>query len=51
VGRALGVKAGSFCVATVDNATQTKLDAQSMETSEAQLFTIALQTVTRTRLD
>ena len=51
VGRALGVKAGSFCVASVDNASQTKLDPQSMEASEAQLFTIALETLTRTRLD
>lgn len=51
VARALGVKAGSFCVASVDNITRDKLDLASMEACEAQLFAVALETVTRTSLE
>ena len=44
----LGVKAGSLCVATVDNVTQRKLDLDAMARSENQLFQLALHAVART---
>ncbi len=40
--RALGVRAGSLCVATVDSETQAKVDGEKMSVLERQLFEVAL---------
>ncbi len=40
--RALGVRAGSLCVATVDSETRTKVDGDTMNRLERQLFEVAL---------
>lgn len=48
VAKLLGVKAASLCVATVDNVTQRKLDADAMVRSEQHLFHQALNAVTHT---
>ncbi len=50
VAKVLGVKASSLCVATVDNVTQRKLDADEMERLENQLFHLALDAVVRTTI-
>lgn len=44
--RALGVRAGSLCAATVDSATQAKVDGDEMIRLERQLFGIALDALT-----
>jgi uridine phosphorylase len=41
-GRALGVEAGSLCVATVDSETQVKIDGEEMDLLERRLFLTAL---------
>jgi uridine phosphorylase len=51
VAKALQVKASSLCVATVDNVTQRKLDADEMARLESQLFHVALDVVIRTATD
>ena len=51
VARSLGVKAGSLCVASVDNITRSKIDSAAMEDCEMHLFAVALETVTRIPLD
>ncbi len=51
VAGALEVKAGSLCVATVDNVTQRKLDTDEMARLEQQLFELALEAVIRTHID
>lgn len=40
--RALGVRAGSLCVATVDSESQAKIDGAEMSALERQLFEVAL---------
>ena len=51
VAKVLGVKASSLCVATVDNVTQRKLDAEEMTRLENRLFHLALDAVVRTATD
>ncbi|TQV77610.1 nucleoside phosphorylase [Exilibacterium tricleocarpae] len=50
VGRVLGCKAGSLCVATVNSLKHQKIDHRDMEVSEQDLFTVALRAVTTTQL-
>jgi len=46
VARVLGARAGSLCLATVDNANGRKLDAEQLAEREQQLFRIALDGLT-----
>jgi len=43
--KALGVEAGSLCVATVDSETQAKIDGEEMDLLERRLFLTALDTL------
>lgn len=50
VGRVLGCKAGSLCVATVNSIKHQKINNKDMEISEQDLFVAALRTVINTEL-
>lgn len=48
VGRVLGCKVGALCLASVDSATQQKIDGEELTRSERALFGIALAAITAT---
>ena len=50
VGRVLGCKTGSLCVATANSLKHLKIDNDEMQVSEQYLFATALRTVTTTKL-